>query len=161
MPDGHFWLQWELPVVRGQRGIFIATREVQGVGRWGWRTISRANGAERWWEQTYRRKINGDGDGYLYSSIAEWHPHPLMLSHCLGTATSYSIMPPGEKQGVYTSCINLLMNVFQAWCFRFSAWKSLHSHRVLALVLPHQCLSRKWRYYPSLTVAITNSILAL
>lgn len=70
-------------------------------------------------------------------------PSP-QLSHCWETATSYSITPPGEEQGVYTSCINLV-NTFQAWCFRFPAWKSLRSQMLFAWVLLHQCLPRKMK----------------
>lgn len=119
-------------------------------GKWSWKVL----------RTDLTRKINGGGKSYLSSRIAG-HPHPLLLSHCWGTATSYSITPPGEEQGVYIACINLLMNIFQARCFRFPAWKSLHSQKLFALVLLHQGLSRKWRYYPSFTVAMTNSILML
>lgn len=43
--ESQFWLPWDLTVVKER----LCTREVQGAGRL---TISRANGAERWWQQT-------------------------------------------------------------------------------------------------------------
>lgn len=138
MADSHFWLQWDLPVVKER----LCTRQVQGAGR---RTISRVNGAERWWQQTWWRRISGDGNRYLFSRTAVWHPHHPLLCHFWGTAIAYSITLPGEEQGVYISCINyLLMNIFRACCFKFPVWMSLHSQRLFALVLLHNvCLENE------------------
>lgn len=67
-----------------------------------------------------------------------------LLYHCWVTAASYSITSPGEEQKMKASCISLMMNIFQAWYFKFPVWKTLHSQRVFALFLNiHQCLFRK------------------